>query len=162
MFGFAVGLFCLWGLFRVVGGGRHRSWGFGGCHHDRGDGGSRRGRRGGFGMLRRLFERLDTTPGQEKVIRNAVDEVTGAGAALKDDLHGARQDVGKAFRQEDFNAEVMAELLTRHDDAIDELRRATVGSLAKIHDTLDPEQRQLLADWLSRRSPWHGPYRSYA
>jgi hypothetical protein len=45
---------------------------------------------------------------------------------------------------------------------IDELRRSIVGSLAKIHDTLDPEQREQLADWLSRRGPFRGPYRSYS
>jgi len=66
MFGFIVGAACLFGLVRVLRHARHGHFG----HH------GPFGRfRGGFGprmMLRGLFERLDTTPGQEKVIAAAI------------------------------------------------------------------------------------------
>jgi hypothetical protein len=182
MIGFAIGIACLWGLVRILRG--KRLWGqrHGGCGHGGWSSHRSCGRgpwRGGWGggpgrsdwdddddppffFLRRLFRRLGTTPAQEKVIRTAVEEVIDAGRGFKDQVRGSRKDVADAFRSESFDETVMADLLTRHDDAIDEVRRAIVGSLAKIHEALDPDQRAELARWLERRGRWHGPYRSYA
>src|SRR5690242_15134806 len=92
MLGFLIGTVCLVALVKVVRHGRCGGWryahgcGYGGGYdsgcggwHDRGHGHGH-GRwgggwsRGGFGpgfMLRGLFARLETTPGQEKVIRDA-------------------------------------------------------------------------------------------
>lgn len=167
MFGFVVGLACLWGLVRVIRGGRCYGGACGGGWRSRRWGGPpwKRGwddDRGGF-WLRGVFERLDTSPGQEKEIKKAVNEVKDAASALKDDLHATRQDVANAFKSDSFDADSMAELLTRHDGKLDELRRAVVGGLARIHAALDEEQRQELARVLSRRGRWHGgPYRSHA
>jgi uncharacterized membrane protein len=170
MIGFAIGIACLWGLFRVLRGGRHHGYGHGprGC----GRGGPRWGRgwRGGWSggddapmfFLRGLFERLGTTPAQERVIRNAVEDVVDAGRGFKDKVRASRNEVAQAFRSESFDENIMAELLTRHDDAIDEVRKSIVGSLAKIHEALDPDQRSELARWLERRGRFDGPYRSYA
>lgn len=171
MIGFAIGIACLWGLFRVLRGGRR--WGGYGHHscHRGGWGGPRwgRGRRGGWSgddapmfFLRGLFERIGTTPAQERVIRNAVEEVFDAGRGFKEKVRASRSDVAQAFRGESFDETIMADLLTRHDDAIDEVRKAIVGSLAKIHEALDADQRAELARWLERRGRFDGPYRSYA
>ncbi len=97
MFGFLIGTACLIGLIKVArhGGGYgcgsrygscssgyERGCGGGGGYQDEGGGPWGRhggqGRHGGFGpriFLRAAFERLDTTPGQEKVILQAVDEL---------------------------------------------------------------------------------------
>ncbi len=174
MFGFVIGIVCLWGLVRVVRGGRrgvgpwgmragacggswrrdhHRGW-----HEDEDD--WHGGRDRGF-FMRHLFERLDTSPGQEKEVKAAVGEVMDAGRALKRDLKGSRTEVAEAFRTEDFNEELMATLLTRHDDGIDEVRKAVVMGLARVHATLDPDQRKHLARLLERGPGWRGnPYRS--
>jgi len=159
MLGFVIGLACLWGLVRVWRGRRGCApWGFDWgpprrpSSHDRAR----------HFMLRRLFEELDTTPGQEREIRAAVDDVTAAAGNLKDRLFDSRADLGKAFGTEAFDEETMAELLTRHDEPLDELRRAVVGGLARVHAALDPEQRQRLAHWLQRTRRWGGPYRSPA
>ncbi len=63
MFGFVFGTACLVGLAFVVGRGRRRHWGrhFGGPF--------------GRGALYGALERLETTPGQEKVITQAVSDV---------------------------------------------------------------------------------------
>ena len=79
MSGFIIGLVCLWGLSRVLRG-RHGcgpGWRGRGWHGRgwRGRGWSGGGRAGRYWMLRRVFEKLDTTPGQEREIREAVDEV---------------------------------------------------------------------------------------
>jgi uncharacterized membrane protein len=113
-------------------------------------------------FLRGLSERLGTTPAQDRVIRNAVEDVIDAARGFKDKVRESRGDVAQAFRNESFDETIMADLLTRHDDAIDNVRKAVVGSLAKIHEALDPDQRAELARWLERRGRWQGPYRSYA
>ena len=62
MFGFFIGTLSLIGLIGVWKSGWHGG-------HGRGFGGPRRW------MTRRLFEYLDTTPGQEKVLAQVMDEV---------------------------------------------------------------------------------------
>lgn len=182
MFGFFIGIACLWGLVRVVRGGGcgYRSgygrWRGGSCGG--GWGGGRRPRRRGYDdddfdgfdddrggpgrafFMRAMFERLDTSPAQEKDIRAAVGEVMDAGRSLKNDVKSSRKHVADAFRTDDFNEELMAALLTRHDERIDELRRAMVGGLAKVHGTLDADQRKQLARLLERGPGFgRGPYR---
>lgn len=168
MLGFLFGTACLLGFIWVFKRGHHR---FGdGCGHRSRWGG--RGREGGrwagersSWMLRWLFERLDTTPGQEKVIRSAVDELFAKARDFKKTVQDSRGDVARAFRAEDFDAEVMGDVFARQDGAIDELRKAAVGTLARVHDALDPEQRARLAELLESmpgRSWRGGPYRSWA
>lgn len=153
MIGFAVGIACLWGLFRVLRGGRgpwHR--GGRGCHG---------GRRWGF--MRGLFDDLDTTSAQERVIKDAVGEVKRAAEDLRDGVFDAKGEVADAFRQDQFDAEAMAEVLSRFDDKLDELRKSFVGALARVHETLDADQRAELARLMGRaRRRWGGPYRSHA
>jgi Spy/CpxP family protein refolding chaperone len=159
MFGFFVGFACLYGLVRVLRG--NRGYCGGGSWRSRRGWGRKRGDKHHF-FLRRMFERLDTTPGQEKEIKRAVDEVMDAARALKDDLGDTREQVGKAFEGESFDVETMADLLTKNDEKLDAARKAIVGALARVHETLDADQRGRLADFLRRGPRWGGPYRSYA
>jgi hypothetical protein len=94
MFGFLFGAACLLGLTATVARG-HRG------HRHCGDGGFRsRGFRHGRGryFLNHLLDRLDTTPGQEKVIRESVavlmDEIYDA----RRDFRGTRTDIAAAIR----------------------------------------------------------------
>lgn len=195
MFGFIVGIACLFGLGRVLrrgygrcGYGGYGGYGYDGCgpeecssghghwggHGWGGHGWGGHGwgrRRGGFGrrwggpgaFVSALFEAIEASPGQRRTIQGAVEEVIEAGSKLKEQLASSRKDVAEAFRGESFDENIMADLLTRHDDGIDELRKAMVGALAKIHAELDPEQRERIARWLSRGpgfGPGFGPYRT--
>lgn len=164
MFGFLLGTACLVGLVWVLRGphqqrGECRRWGA----HRSGDWEDRRGF-GGRAFLRWLFERLDTTPGQERVIRAAVDDLIDGAHAARRELEASRKDVARAVRAESFDAEAMGEAFAKHDAAISALRKTAVESLAKAHETLDDRQRARLAELiesgLGRR--WHGPYRTYA
>jgi hypothetical protein len=58
----------------------------------------------------------------------------------------------------------LGELFARQDDRITEVRKAFVGSLAKVHEALDEDQRKRLADLIAskRGFGWGGPYRSWA
>jgi hypothetical protein len=154
MFGFFMGTACLVGLFYVLRGGR------GGCHGGGrwGGGGRHWGRRGGpGGVLRFLFEALDTSPGQEKEIRSAADEFFDQARSMRRDVREWRADVAKAVSGEFFDETTMGELFARQDDGLDKLRRSVVGGLARVHAVLDENQRKRLAELVER-----GPYRAWA
>jgi Heavy-metal resistance len=116
-------------------------------HHDGGPGPVwLRDRFGGGFLARALADRLDATPAQAKVIRDATDEFREAASKLKGEARKTRGDVAGAFRKGHFDAELFGELFARHDGAIEELRKAFVGMGAHIHDSLDERQRARLAD----------------
>lgn len=149
MFGFIFGTACLAGLIFTLKRGRH--W----HHHGRG------GRWGWRGRLRWLFERLETSPGQEKVIVKAAEEVFEAFDKLRDEVGPSRAAIGRALRGEQFEGAALRELFTRHDATMDTLRRTLQGSLAQVHEALDPRQRRELADLIEHGfgQGWrHGPY----
>jgi uncharacterized membrane protein len=184
MLGFVVGSVCLIALFKMrhmrrmawayhmgqehgpgmrFGGGAFGGGGpFGGMHGHGPFGGFRGGRRRG---LYRLFEALDATPAQEKVILSAIDEVKLAAREGRGELRHSREDLARAFRADSFDAEVMGNAFARHDEHIERLRKAVTGALARVHDALDEKQRAQLAEWLDSRSGMgsfmggFGPYR---
>jgi hypothetical protein len=191
MFGFVIGALSLYGLIKVLrwggrgacGGGYRRGWhghGWGGHHgahgwnardewrgHDDWRGHERGGE--GWGVerntfwLRGLFSRLDTTPGQEKVIRQAAQEIFAATAPLKAELDETRRDLAKALRTGTVDAVAMGELFARHDEKLRDARTAFVGALAKVSEALDEDQRKRLADLIDREGghgwAFGGPYR---
>ena len=98
------------------GGWEHHDQGGWGGHHGgpyRERSGEHRGgwawRRGGF-FLRGLFEQLDTTPGQEKAIMEAVDEMRKTAFQHREELKKSRADIAKAMRSPSFDETVMGEL----------------------------------------------------
>lgn len=178
MIGFIIGTACLIGLIKVLRHGRG-GCGYGGRCGRGGCGGGWGGRyghegRGGWGgghgdparwMLRGLFERLDTTPGQEKVILAAVETLREKGREGKGALHATGGDVAKAFRGEHFDESAMADAFTRQDAALESMQKGAFEALAKVHEVLDERQRRELADMMERGvgmwSRWGaGPYRA--
>ncbi len=163
MLGFAVGTICLLGLVKLRRmrrmGWAHHGHGFGGWGHAGGcDGRSERGEgregRGPWGGGRRrvgmyaLFEALDATPAQEKVILAAVDEVRTAARETRGEWKQSRVDLAQAFRADSFDAEIMGNAFARHDEHLERVRKAVVGAFAKVHDALDEKQRARLAEWM--------------
>jgi len=169
MFGFLIGTACLIGLIKVLRGGFRRGrggWSGGSCGGGgwRGRGGddswseSRHGGwddRGGPFWLRGLFQRLDTSPAQEKVIREAIDEMRRSAAELRDEARHTRGDVAKAVKSPSFDETVMGELFARHDTHLEKMRKDAVGAIAKVHVVLDDRQREKLAE-LIERGPFGG------
>jgi hypothetical protein len=170
MLGFLIGTVCLVGLIKTLRWGRH---GGGGCGYGRGYGhhGGGWGRRGwgggdgehgdhggsgggwggrGFGgpnvFMRMLFQRLETTPGQEKVIVAAYEEMREAAQKARGELKASRGDVAKAMRSESIDEVFFGEMFARHDTALEALRKASLGAVAKVHDALDEKQRARFAD----------------
>ncbi len=115
---------------------------------DRGDRGDRGD--GGPVLLRGLFERLQTTPGQERVIAEALRELRSAfKKATEEKAKGAKQ-VAEALRGDDFKVENMAEAFAHLESSVEAVRDASFSALAKIHEALDDKQRRVLADLVGR------------
>ena len=104
--------------------------------------------------------RLETTPGQEKVILAAIDEVREAARKARGEARSTRKDVAGAMRAPAFDEVLFGEMFGRHDAELTELRKALVGALAKVHDALDEKQRAKLAELIEsgpgffRGGPW--------
>jgi len=140
MFGFIIGTLCLIGLVRVVSRGR---WGrrYGGYHHH----GYYRGF-GPRGALNAVLARLDTAPGQEKVIAAAVDDFVGRARESGREVRETRKAVADALRAEHLEDGRLQEVFGRHDAALDQVRRAGVEATRKVHEALDERQRKILGD----------------
>jgi hypothetical protein len=136
-------------------GGEDRGWGH--RHHDHHGDRHRDRDEHGFGkrwILRSLYERLDTTPGQEKVIAQAFDEIQAAVKAAKGDWSTARSRVADAMRGNEFDHEAVGEAWAKHDNAEESMRVKIITSLQLVHDALDERQRKILADLLERGGPF--------
>lgn len=142
MFGFFVGTLCLWGMFRVARGGRR--WG-------RGHGGHRRW------FLRRAFEWLETTPGQEKVILEAAETLEGEGRKLREEMWKARTDLGEAMKGEVLDEAKLRSGFERQQSTLAEAQQRYLGAVGKVFESLQADQRAALAEYLSSRG-WHGGY----
>jgi Spy/CpxP family protein refolding chaperone len=97
-------------------------------------------------MLRRLFQRLDTTPGQEKVITEAFDELQEKVRAVREELFKSRGTFAKSVRGEAFDTESVREQFEKQQSAVEELKKAALAGMQKIHEALTPEQRAIAGD----------------
>lgn len=113
----------------------------------------------GYGM-RWFFRRLDASPGQERVIRNSLDETYAIGATLRDQSRRAKQELadvlgGPEFSETRLNDWFEARIL----DFRAELPKFT-AEVAKVHEVLDDKQRRMLGDFLVR-APFYGHHRGH-
>jgi hypothetical protein len=141
MFGFIFGTACLVGLAVVAARGRrHRGF--------RRHGGFRR-----WGTYW-VFERLETTPAQEKAILGAIDSLREKARDFATNARGARKDVAEAIRGDAFDESAFAALFDGHLGAIGNLRDEFAKAAALIHETLTDTQRRRLAEILESRPRW--------
>ena len=170
MLGFVFGTVCLVALIKVLRHGRggwHYAhgcgYGGGGCghhggwgrHHGGGWGGPpwARGGGGGFGrdfMMRGIFSRLETTPGQEKVIRDAFQKVRDTVREARGELRDTG-DLTSLLRGETFDRTAAEGLSGKVDASFAKVRVVVVEALAQIHEALDDRQRRILADLIESR-----------
>jgi hypothetical protein len=145
MFGFFIGTACLIGLVAVARRGR-RHFGYGGgCHGRRGF--------GGRFLFRRVLERLDTTPGQEKVIREAIHDLKEEAYTLRGEMRGTRSELAQALRAPELDKALLDRVFAKHDELLEKLRASLLDSAEKVHTTLDEQQRKRLADMIEA-GPW--------
>ncbi|HSC86922.1 MAG TPA: periplasmic heavy metal sensor [Polyangiaceae bacterium] len=111
--------------------------------------------------LYRFLARLDTTPGQEKVIRSAFDELRSATRQTWVSARDARPELAELIRAERLdNAALSAWFEARHQ-TLRELEERIAGAAGRIHDVLDDRQKRELASWVER-GPGFGWHRHHA
>jgi hypothetical protein len=113
-------------------------------------GGGLRGGAAPWFLLRRLLRQVEVTPTQERAIRAAVDEFRETLKPLRAEGRRSRGDLAAAMRRTSLDEVALGEMFARHDRAAEELRRALVGLLAKVHEVLDDIQRERLAALLEK------------
>jgi hypothetical protein len=146
MFGILFGTLCLVGLVYVVRRGRHHRY-----HH------FGYGRHRGFGpraALNAVLDRLDTAPGQEKVILGAVDDFVERARTTGREIRGSKKELAEALRGEALDEARLEQVFGRHDAAIADLRTAGVDAVRKVHGALDERQRRVLSDLIDSGMPF--------
>jgi uncharacterized membrane protein len=147
-------------------GGHGGGWGSPWDHHDHHEHGSwddgdswqgRGGRRGGWGArkLGWLFQGLETTPEQERVLFETFGELRGAGGKIAGKVAESRAQWADALEAETFDETMVGNAVADLEHAVDEARKTAIDAFAKVHGTLDAPQRKRLADLLRRR---RGPF----
>ena len=168
MLGFIFGTVCLVALVKVLRHGRGYGWrhagggcgghGYGGWHGHhgggRGFGGGPPWARwggggGGFGE-RFLFSRLETTPGQEKVIKDAFQRVRDTFKEARGEWQD-KSELVSLLRGDTFDRTAAEGLSGKADASFAKLRVVIVEALAQIHEALDDRQRRILADFIESR-----------
>jgi len=113
-------------------------------------GGEGRGFGRGF-VLGAVLDRIGATPVQERTIRAAFEEFRAeAKRAGGGEGKQLRKDMASALRKPAFDEVLLGELFARHDRALEDVRKAFVGLMAKTHDALDEEQRGRLAELVEK------------
>ncbi|HET9158367.1 MAG TPA: periplasmic heavy metal sensor, partial [Myxococcaceae bacterium] len=102
--------------------------------------------------------RMDTSPGQEKVIAEAADALRGTMSGWHDDTERMRSDVARSIRGETFDPAALEEAFARAEARLSTVRETLRGQAARVHEALDSRQRAELADLLAsgwrRRRRW--------
>jgi len=145
MFGFIVGTACLIGFIVVYKRGRHHGF-------------------RGFAP-RWLFRKLDTSPAQERILRNALDAVRADASRFARDSRAARKELADILRAPDYDRERVRDWFTQREEDFHHVRDSVVGALGDVYEVLDDQQREKLAKLLEKahgHRGWRhgGPYRS--
>jgi uncharacterized membrane protein len=94
---------------------------------------------------------------------SAVEGVREAMFSLRGEGETTRSDLAHILSEESFDAERLAAVFTRHDDALRRVRDTVSGAFAEVHAVLDARQRAELARLVEQGGYWRrtrgGPYR---
>jgi uncharacterized membrane protein len=112
-----------------------------------------------------IFEHLDTTPGQEKLIREELEQLWQQRDGVTQAWRSAGEELAETLRGETVDEAAVDQILARHEEGLADVRKQIARSLARIHEVLDQRQREHLARFLGSRgfrgSPFGGPYRGF-
>lgn len=121
--------------------------------------GQHHGRFGG-GKLAWLFRGLGTTPEQERVLHETFGELRGAGGKIAGKVAASKNQWADALEAESFDETMVGGAVADLEQAVDDARKTAIDAFAKVHATLDGEQRKRLASFLRKRGGrFGGPFR---
>ena len=103
-------------------------------------------------MMRRLSRRLGATPAQERVLAEEMEALRAAVSELRGDLFASREDLARALGAEQLDPSALDAVAARGSARLEAIRSRLAASLARVHESLDARQRQLLAE-LIRSGP---------
>ncbi len=112
-------------------------------------------RRRGRARLGWLLRRLDARPEQEQAIRAEADALSEAFLAFRGDARGLRGELADLLAAPAVDAARVREVLDARLARVETLRARFAEALARVHDALDPAQREALAAMV-RSGPRHG------
>ncbi|HSM93649.1 MAG TPA: periplasmic heavy metal sensor [Anaeromyxobacteraceae bacterium] len=95
--------------------------------------------------LRFLYRRLRTRPEQERVISSEADALAAEVRALRAELRGVRGEVADLLSAPATDAAAVQAAIDAHLARLTAVRARLAEAVAKVHATLDPEQRTALA-----------------
>lgn len=96
-----------------------------------------------------LFEVLDTTPGQEKVIKQAADNVLDAMDGAGDELQAARKDLAAALGGDVLDEAALRAAIDRALAVVQKAATELTQVLPAVHGALDGQQRKRLAELIA-------------
>ena len=136
--GYVVGGLTLMGVAYLVG--RRRGW--------------RRGMYRGYGFgprawLRGLFYRLQTTPGQEKEIVAAVEDLMETWKKMRGEVKSWKDEVSASLAGDQLDEGRLQQLFERQRGGVEPLQTAFAKTLARIHEVLDGGQRKQFAELIA-------------
>lgn len=147
MLGFIIGGIAAIGFIKLM---RRRR--IGGCAGFYGPGfGAVRRSFGARFILRSLFERLETTPGQERAIVAALERLRENRTMVREEVRQTQEDVARVIEGGLAEDAMLDEAFARHDRFLAQLRVSWVEALKTISETLDERQRKELASLIRRR-----------
>ena len=100
--------------------------------------------------MRGLFSRLETTPGQEKVIKDAFQKVRETVKEARGEWQD-KSELISLLRGETFDRTAAEGLSGKADASFAKVRVVIVEAFAQIHEALDDRQRRILADFIESR-----------
>ncbi len=111
-------------------------------------------RRHGRARLGWLLRRLDARPDQERAIRAEADALSEAFLAFRGDARALRGELSDLLAAPAVDAARVRAVLDARLAGVDALRARLAEALARVHDALDPGQREALAAMV-RHGPRH-------
>lgn len=103
----------------------------------------------GRGYFRSVaLRRLDTSPGQEKVIRTALSDAEALLGGLREDHREARQELAEIISQDSFDEARLGAWFERREGSWREVKPKLIELGRQVHDVLDAEQKKRLGSWL--------------
>lgn len=114
--------------------------------------------RHGLHRLRHALRRLETTPAQERALRQEWKDLRKLAYHTRGELAGLRGELGAVLAAPALDRAALDAALGRVDQAYATMRTATADALTRVHAALDDEQRVTLGKLLgATRAPAPAP-----